>query len=1758
MKKKLSTRIFSIFLAVLMAVSIIPAGAITASAASNDYLHWAQTDSRWGSISIAADNHSSCTMGKYGCWITAYDKLLIQSGKKGQDFTPASMTTWLKNNRLLSNEGYLVGNHPKTIANAFGLTYVGRKTANNFNAYNDLIKNYVNQNCYVLIRWGKGSGSHTSIVDNALTKANNYTITSNSWSNSNYNVRLDSASYTNRYGRNIVFIDVFKGDGNTVINVPPSNNTYYNSNVKKTTGTYINTCNSGVNMRSGVGTGSAKVGCTVPKNAEIYVYETDGNWGKITFANHIGWVCLDYFTKVSIPVPATPSISSISSENIAVGKSVTINWNSVSGADNYTVGIRSNHVNQDINVGNSTSYSYTLSYSEKYDFYVRSSNVSGSSNWSSAKSCTAHDPVTVSFVDWDGSMLGSQTIDYGASAVAPSAPERKGYTFQGWSDSFYNVTSNKTIKATYKINTYIVNFFDREGTLISSQKVTYGSDATPPSDTHENDRYKFVGWNSTDYIDVYTDRADKNINIDGIYTWYNYDLPTVCTITSATRQYDGYYVTFDIENNDSMPTTGRAVVALKTAEGKLVEMTESTAFSIPAGKEKNSVEVFIPCNKVASSIEVFMVDDYSSGIPISPSVTSEIEEGLMYAESTVKPDNSDGTLDIQEVTQYSYRDKEFSTGNTKTKDGWNYTGTRTEQAGSWSSWGWNYIGGYDNESQRREVQTQSAIKSYNYKTVWNYYRWAKQYSGGYGNTYQTSNHPNYYEYTFDSELAPYASGKYKWWYSGSNYCVVYPRNPYTSQVQTSANYATQYRYRDINYIYNFYRWKNWTDWSDTQVTATENRDVRTRTIYRYKSNNIQPEDNSGQVRTINGSLDSSFAGKQITLYVFGYTGASDYTNEYIGQSVVGEDGSYSFTFKLREEPSVNTGDFTVAIGIEGTTNLTVIDTIEAPVPTYEVNFYDWDGSIISTQTVKEGENAVLPENPEKEGYDFIGWDKSVANIKENTDFFADFKKKTCTVIFVDWQNQQIEVKNFDYGDALVAPETTTVEGYTFSGWDNDSTVVTQDMIVTAQYEANEYTIKFYDWNNNVISTQTVNYGETAVVPDDPEEDGIIFADWFNPEDYQNVDHDAAIYPTYYFEETTPNPSANLSTGEYDDEIRLELSCEDENAVIFYYVDGDESTEAIYTEPVTIDKTSSVTFYATSLGKNDSEKQTNYYCINSSDKPSDWMIYSDLPQDVTENQDDYILESETGYRFKDITSTSDKTKVDELNNAGWTLNNTTYTDYTEWQDEPITVDDSLLGFEVDTRETDDNTVTRYQYSHYSYVNGDGVTQYSPKEVDGYDCKYEEIVLDSRLTIAGFLEDNTSYYNHDGQRWFTQVRVPGVKTQYRSRYQVAEYYKWTSWGTDAPAIDESRDYETDDIYRYTNKKYHIVFVNSLYSAYFVEDGKTVNTNLLDNVEGYNFAGLYKDEELTNQFEINTPITESITLFTKYTPKEYTVIFQMQDETELDVQKVEYMQAATPPATDVVPGYVFGGWDKDFSCITEDTVITGTYFKESEYARISLDRSKAELYQGSSITLIPTITPSNLSDEPVEWSSSDPGIASVDDTGRVTAVSAGSATITVKVLKTRETATCEVTVDPDKNNFIILKSDSSLNYDELGYLRRIDLNTTVDEIKDQFTNDELYFYDINGNVLDDEDTIGTGTQIKLYNGEEVVDTKTVVITGDMTGDGLINNRDVAMMNKTLIGTVEAEEFQMLAIDVNGDGSVNNRDAAMVARYLVGKDTF
>lgn len=56
---------------------------------------------------------------------------------------------------------------------------------------------------------------------------------------------------------------------------------------------------------------------------------------------------------------------------------------------------------------------------------------------------------TVVFKDWDGTVLSTEHVASGGSAVPPDVPTRAGYDFTGWSGSYENVTEDCVLTATY-------------------------------------------------------------------------------------------------------------------------------------------------------------------------------------------------------------------------------------------------------------------------------------------------------------------------------------------------------------------------------------------------------------------------------------------------------------------------------------------------------------------------------------------------------------------------------------------------------------------------------------------------------------------------------------------------------------------------------------------------------------------------------------------------------------------------------------------------------------------------------------------------------------------------------------------------------------------------------------------------------------------------------------------------------------------------------------------------------------------------------------------------------------------------------------------------------------------------------------------------------------------------------------------------------------------------------------------------------------
>ena len=95
-----------------------------------------------------------------------------------------------------------------------------------------------------------------------------------------------------------------------------------------------------------------------------------------------------------------------------------------------------------------------------------------------------------------------------------------------------------------------------------------------------------------------------------------------------------------------------------------------------------------------------------------------------------------------------------------------------------------------------------------------------------------------------------------------------------------------------------------------------------------------------------------------------------------------------------------------------------------------------------------------------------------------------------------------------------------------------------------------------------------------------------------------------------------------------------------------------------------------------------------------------------------------------------------------------------------------------------------------------------------------------------------------------------------------------------------------------------------------------------------------------------------------------------------------------------------------------LTGNVPQSGVTYKVTE---VTLSQSNLTLDVGASDTLTATITPDNATDKSVTWESSASGVATVDTSGKVTAVSVGTATITATAADgSGEKATCSVTVN------------------------------------------------------------------------------------------------------------------------------------------------
>ncbi len=893
---------------------------------------------------------------------------------------------------------------------------------------------------------------------------------------------------------------------------------------------------------------------------------------------------------ITVKTPDTPTLKVNGNSKVAVDDAVQVTWNKQDVAYSYTVKLAKDGATVKEDTISGTKYAFTLPEVGDYSITVKANNFKGSSAESYPPvTVTAMAPVTVTFKDWDDSVISTQTVRYGYKPeISDIVPTRRGYNFTKWDNSkiYGNITESIVAKAQYTKKRYIVKFVDENGNnLAAQQEIPFEESVTLPADpTTDKPGYEFMGWrcvssDSSSALDY--NSVDANMTLVAVFDWPNKNLPVNLFIDSAERVDATHYVVkVSVEHYDQTTanTTGRVLATLKTSNGKMVK-TQMQEFSIKQGESKKQLQpIEMVCDQVATQIEVSAVatDGTKTTGTVAKSVSSITTDAANIKWSDWSTQQPGAGLVTESMTKYRYRNKQYTNSEAGWLDGWNQYGTPDVSYGGWG--GTQETTSNPGGSDTLEVTGTS--------DTYYWYHYCNKYSGKsqidsiqYGS--RDVRHTTTSNWMFPALNIADKGGRQCYGGQGTGA----PACTWNFYGWWLENKVTTYYYhtRSKTVTYHYWKWGDWSQYQDNNPGSNGDREVQSITYYRYQipqATSTDGEDLEGVTYSEQGKIDKidvDLSGKHADILVYKSTNNDPTENqlEYVGHTIIGDENAYDFSFIPKETPDQAESNYIVAFAIEGSSDIFNIDVIYASKPHYTVTFYDKEGQLIDTVDVEEGACAQAPDAPEVAGYSFIGWDKDTTDIRADRAVTAQYIQNKYTAVYVDFEINQISMEELVYGDPLPnkAPEEL-IEGKTFVGWESkdgsiiDGTqTISENSIMKAKYDVEDFTVDFVDEEGNSISSQTIKYGEAAQAPAAPAvADDKEFLGWSTDNSWWNVKSNMTVKPIVTYKESASAPIYEIENTYLGGVMKVDVPSNQKVYYMIKYEDEDAEDEG-YAEEI---------------------------------------------------------------------------------------------------------------------------------------------------------------------------------------------------------------------------------------------------------------------------------------------------------------------------------------------------------------------------------------------------------------------------------------------------------------------------------------------------------------------------------------------------------------------------------------------------------------
>ena len=604
---------------------------------------------------------------------------------------------------------------------------------------------------------------------------------------------------------------------------------------------------------------------------------------------------------------------------------------------------------------------------------------------------------------------------------------------------------------------------------------------------------------------------------------------------------------------------------------------------------------------------------------------------------------------------------------------------------------------------------------------------------------------------------------------------------------------------------------------------------------------------------------------------------------------------------------------------------------------HSVTFVDYDGTVLSAQSVAHGSAAIEPTAPEREGYAFIGWDKDFSNVTEDMTVTAQYSANSYSITYTV-NGEEYTAQTYEFGAVVSAPEYTVPEGHTFSGWNIPETMPAENLVLDAALTVNSYSIT-YTINGEEYTAQTYEFGAVVSAPEYTVPEGHTFSGWNIPETMpaENLVLDAALTVNEYT--VTYNINGEIYAIQvyaYGEEVfapayevpeHFTFSGWDTPATMpaeNIVLDATLVEDGKYTVSFMVDGETYFTFtgYEGDVITVPENPEKLGYTFDAWDgMPEDgvlpaanitvtavWSVNT-YTITYTVNGDEYTAQT---YEFGAAVSAPEYTVPEGHTFSGWNIPETMPAENLVL-DAALTVNSYSITYTVNGEEY---TAQTYEFGaavsapEYTVPEGHTFSGWNIPET----MPAENLVLDAALTVNEY----TVTYNINGEIYAIQVYAYGEEV-FAPAYEVPEHFTFSGWDTPATMPAE----------------------NIVLDATLVEDGKYTVSFMVDGETYFTFTGYEGDvitvpenpEKLGYTFDAWDGMPEdgvlpaaNITVTAVWSVNTYTITYTVNGK-GYSVQTYEYGAAIITPAYDVPEGYTFSGWDIPETMPAEDLVVDAT---------------------------------------------------------------------------------------------------------------------------------------------------------------------------------------------------------------------------------------